>query len=69
MSTVEQVTEQPEQPAGQIVDENFEVKFTIGEINQLLAALGEIPAKHSIQIIAFIKGKAEQQVQAGAEPV
>lgn len=42
----------------------FEIRYTLDDVNNVLTALGEIPAKHSIQIIGFLKGKAEQQVQA-----
>ena len=45
------------------------VQFTVEEINQILGALGKIPAEHSMNLIMFIKQTADKQVdQPAAEP-
>lgn len=38
--------------------------FTVEQVQQMLAALGEIPSKYSINLITFIKQVAEQQIAA-----
>lgn len=49
--------------------ENSEPKvvFTLSEVNQILTALGEIPAKHSFELVGFIRTKAQEQVAAAAK--
>ena len=49
------------------ISNDFQITFTLDEVNQILNALGEIPAKLSLPLIGFIKQRAEQQVQAAAE--
>lgn len=38
------------------------VEFSVEEINQILAALGKIPAEFSMNLIMFIKKTAEDQL-------
>jgi hypothetical protein len=40
----------------------FDLKLTENEVNIILAGLGELPAKHSIEIIAKIKSDCESQI-------
>jgi hypothetical protein len=41
----------------------FELKLTEQEVNIVLAGLGELPAKHSIELIAKIKQSCESQIK------
>jgi len=41
----------------------FELKLTEQEVNIILAGLGELPAKHSIDLIAKIKSECETQIE------
>jgi len=41
----------------------FELKLTEQEVNIILAGLGELPAKHSIDLIAKIKNECETQIE------
>ena len=43
-------------------DETQTVSFTLGEVNQILNALGDIPAKFSLDLVNFIRAKAQEQV-------
>lgn len=40
------------------------VSFTLEEVNQMLNFLGEQPAKYSLDLITFIRGKAQAVVDA-----
>lgn len=40
----------------------MQIVFTVEQVQQLLTALGEVPSKYSINLIAFIKQVAEPQV-------
>ena len=40
----------------------FELKLTENEVNIILAGLGELPAKHSIELIGKIKSECEAQI-------
>lgn len=42
------------------------VAFTLDEVNQILNILGEVPAKYSLDLVTFIRGKAQAQIQAAA---
>lgn len=44
------------------------VTFTLDEVNQILNRLGEIPAKYSLDLISFIRAKAQEQVSAAQQP-
>ena len=41
----------------------FNLKLTEQEVNVVLAGLGELPAKHSIELIAKIKTTCESQIK------
>jgi hypothetical protein len=41
----------------------FDLKLTEQEVNIILAGLGELPAKHSIELIAKIKSECESQIE------
>jgi len=41
----------------------FELKLTENEVNIILAGLGELPAKHSIELIGKIKSECESQIK------
>jgi hypothetical protein len=43
------------------------ISFTVEEINQILGALGKIPAEHSMNLILFIKQTAEKQLPPSEE--
>jgi len=40
----------------------FDLKLTEQEVNIILAGLGELPAKHSIELIGKIKSECEAQI-------
>ena len=42
----------------------FNLELTEQEVNVVLAGLGELPAKHSIELIAKIKSDCESQIKA-----
>lgn len=42
------------------------VTFTLEEVNQMLNILGEVPAKYSLDLVSFIRGTAQKQIQAVA---
>ena len=54
-------------------DKTFNLKLTIDELNLILGALGELPAKASMGLIMNIQKQAQQQGQqpqpVEAEPV
>lgn len=54
-------------------DKTFNLNLTINELNLLLGALGELPAKASMGLIMNIQKQAQQQGQqpqpVEAEPV
>lgn len=41
----------------------FELKLTENEVNIILAGLGELPAKHSIELIGKIKNECDKQIE------
>ena len=41
----------------------YKVELTVEEVNIVLAGLGELPAKHSIELIAKIKTTCESQIE------
>ena len=41
----------------------FNLELTEQEVNIVLAGLGELPAKHSIELIAKIKSECESQIK------
>jgi len=41
----------------------FKINLTEQEVNLVLAGLGELPAKHSIELIAKIKSDCESQIE------
>ena len=41
----------------------FDLKLTEQEVNIIFAGLGELPAKHSIELIAKIKSECESQIE------
>jgi len=45
----------------------FELKLTEQEVNVVLGGLGELPAKHSIELIAKIKQSCESQIKASED--
>lgn len=49
------------------------VTFTLEEVNQILENLANAPAKYSMDLIQFIRAKAQEQINAqqapGAAPV
>jgi len=42
------------------------VAFSVEQINQILGALGEIPAKYSLDLLTFIRSIAQEQLQNAA---
>lgn len=40
-----------------------QIYFTVAELEDILKYLGELPAKYSLDLIAFIKNKAASQIQ------
>jgi len=47
----------------------YKVELTEQEVNIVLAGLGELPAKHSIDLIAKIKSECEAQIEEENEHV
>jgi len=45
----------------------FDLKLTEQEVNIILAGLGELPAKHSIELIAKIKQSCQSQIEKQKE--
>ena len=45
----------------------FNLELTENEVNIILAGLGELPAKHSIELIAKIKQSCESQIEKQKE--
>jgi hypothetical protein len=45
----------------------FDLKLTENEVNIILAGLGELPAKHSIELIAKIKQSCQSQIEKQKE--
>jgi len=45
----------------------FELKLTENEVNIILAGLGELPAKHSIELIGKIKQSCKSQIKASED--
>ena len=45
----------------------FNLELTEQEVNVVLAGLGELPAKHSIELIGNIKQSCESQIEANQE--
>ena len=45
----------------------FDLKLTEQEVNIILAGLGELPAKHSIELIGKIKQSCESQIEASED--
>lgn len=45
------------------METNKMISFTVQEINDMLGVLGDVPAKYSLDLIAFIKGKAQEQLK------
>jgi len=41
----------------------FNLELTEQEVNIILAGLGELPAKHSIELIGKIKSECESQIE------
>ena len=41
----------------------FNLELTEQEVNIILAGLGELPAKHSIELIGKIKSECEAQIK------
>jgi len=41
----------------------IDIKFTVAQCNEMLAALGEIPWKYSDSLISFIKNVSDNQAQ------
>jgi len=41
----------------------YKLELTEKEVNTILAGLGELPAKHSIDLIAKIKSTCESQIE------
>lgn len=50
-------------------DKTFNINFTIDELNMVLGALGELPAKASMSLIMNIQQQAQQQGQQPQQPV
>lgn len=40
------------------------VSFTVEELDKMLAFLGEVPARYSLDLITFIRAKAQEQLGA-----
>lgn len=51
------------------MNDEKQVVFTLEEVNGILGYLGEIPAKYSIDLIKFIRDRAQAQHPADAAPV
>ena len=47
----------------------FEINFNLDELNMVLGALGELPAKASMGLIMNIQKQAQQPQPVEAEPV
>jgi len=45
------------------MDETQNIIFTLDEVNQMLNYLAEQPAKYSMDLINFIKTKAQSQIE------
>lgn len=43
------------------------IVFTLDEVNEILKYLGELPSKYSLDLITFIRAKAQQQINADKE--
>jgi hypothetical protein len=43
------------------------IKLNEQEANMVLAGLGELPAKHSIELILNVKNQCEEQIKAAKE--
>lgn len=50
--------------AEQATQPQVQITFSLDEINQVLNVLGELPAKNTIDLINFIRGRAQEQVNA-----
>jgi hypothetical protein len=50
-------------------DKVVNVAFTLDELNLVLSALAELPAKVSMNLIGKVTAQAQQQLQAPAEEV
>ena len=50
-------------------DKTFNINFTIDELNMVLGALGELPAKASMSLIMNIQQQAQKQNQMPSPPV
>lgn len=50
-------------------DQTFTLNLTIDEVNFILGALGELPAKASMNLIMNIQQQAQQQGQQPQQPV
>jgi hypothetical protein len=46
-----------------------QVVFSLDEVNQILQVLGEVPARYSLDLITFIRGKAQEQIGDKDEPI
>jgi hypothetical protein len=49
-------------------DAPINLTLTLRDVQIVLAGLGEIPAKHSMAVIARVKGQAEDQVRKANAP-
>jgi len=47
----------------------FEINFNVDELNMVLGALGELPAKASMSLIMNIQQQAQKQDQMPSQPV
>ena len=47
----------------------FKINLTEQEVNLVLAGLGELPAKHSIDLISKIKTTCESQIEPKQEEI
>jgi hypothetical protein len=45
------------------------VNFTVDQVNDILQALGDIPARHSMALIKFIRETAESQLKQPEAPL
>ena len=43
---------------------NVTVTFSLDEVNQILNFLGDVPAKYSIDLVNFIRTRAQAEVKA-----
>jgi hypothetical protein len=50
-------------------EKQVDVVFTLGEVNEMLTHLGEFPAKYSLELIAFLRNKAQAAVTAANKEV